>query len=401
MITTALITEYNPFHLGHKYHLENSIKDCDSNITISIMSGNFMQRGNPALIDKWERAKIAVLNGVDLVIELPAIYALSSAEFFAFGAVSILNKLDLVDNLYFGSEHGDINLLNNISKIILNEPPEYKTSLKENLYKGLPFFKCRELALLNILKDEESIKVLSSSNNILGIEYLKALNKLNSNITPKTLKRVGNNYNDKHLSSSFSSATSIREAFKNNFSLSSIQENVSRETFLVFEELHNKNYNFTYEDSMFPYLKYKILTSKNLLNNIFDVSEGIENRIYESALSSKNMNELILNCKSKRYTYTRISRILSSFFIGLHEVNVDELLNSPPDYIRPLAFNRKGATILKEIKKTGSVDIIANVPKFHNHPHLNIDILATKAYSILNHSISPNEDYLRKPFILK
>lgn len=401
MITTALITEYNPFHLGHKYHLESSLKDCSSTVTIAIMSGNFMQRGNPALVDKWERAKMAVLNGVDLVIELPTVYSLSSAELFAFGAVSILNKLQVVDNLYFGSEHGDIELLNHISKIIIEEPPLYKSLLKENLDKGLPFYKCRELALLNLLDNEDAVKTLSSSNNILGIEYLKALNKLNSKIIPKTLKRLGNNYNDKHLSNSFSSATSIRETFKGNFSPSSIEKNVSRETFSVFLELKNKDYNFTYEDAMFPYLKYKILTNKNSLTNIFDVSEGIENKIYESALNAKNIDELILGCKSKRYTYTRISRILTSFYLGLDRENIDELLKNPPNYIRPLAFNKKGASILKEIKKLESIDIITNVPKYHNHPHLNIDILATKAYSILNPSISPNEDYLRKPFILK
>lgn len=401
MITTALITEYNPFHLGHKYHLENSIKDCSSDITIAIMSGNFMQRGNPALIDKWERAKMAVLNGVDLVIELPTIYSISSAELFAFGAVSILNKLNLVDNLYFGSELGDVSLLASISKLIIDEPKNYKNILKENLDKGLPFHKCRELAILACLNNEEVKNVLSSSNNILGIEYLKALIKLNSSIAPKTLKRVGNNYNDKHLSSSFSSATSIREAFKKDFSLSSIEDKVSSETFSIFKELNNKNYSFTYEDTMLPYLKYKLLTNKRALTNIFDVSEGIENKIYEASLTSNNLDELILNSKSKRYTYTKISRILTSFFIGLENYDVEELLKNPPNYIRPLAFNKKGASLLKKIKGLESIDIITNVPKYHNHPHLNIDILATKAYSILNPSISPNEDYLRKPFILK
>ncbi|MGL5149987.1 MAG: nucleotidyltransferase [Clostridium sp.] len=401
MKITALITEYNPFHLGHKYHLEESKLHTKSDITIAIMSGNFMQRGTPAIVDKWERAKMAVLNGVDLVIELPTIYATSSAEFFAFGAISILNKLDIVDNIYFGSECGEVDKLESIARVLVNEPEKYKKTLKDYLSKGISYHKSRELSLMEYFNDNDISNIISSSNNILGIEYIKALISTDSKIKPRTLKRVGNNYNDKSLSNSFSSATSIRETLKSNKDLDIIKNTIPSSSINIFQDLKHNNYNFVFDEDIFSYLKYKLLTQGEKLKNLKEVSEGIDNRLIQEIASSSTLNEFILKCKSKRYTYTKINRILCSFFIGFENFNIEQLIYNPPSYIRPLAFNSNGAKLLKEIKKKKDVEIISNVPKHHDHPHLKLDILSTKAYSILNKSISPYEDHLRAPFILK
>ena len=211
----GIISEYNPFHNGHMHHLQECKKNTKCDGVICIMSGNFMQRGGPAIIDKWKRAQMAIENGVDLVIELPTYYAVSSAEFFAYGSVSILNSLEIVNNLFFGSECGDIKSLTKIAQTLVEEPWEFKEILKRNINSGLTFAKARELALIEFTNDNYIENIISSSNNILGIEYIKAILKLNSPIVPFTLKREGSSYNDKLLSTSFSSATSIREALKN------------------------------------------------------------------------------------------------------------------------------------------------------------------------------------------
>lgn len=401
MNLTGIITEYNPFHLGHKYHLNNSIKDTKSQGVVSVMSGNFMQRGNPALIDKWTRAKIAVNNGVDLVLELPLVYSLSSAESFAYGGVKVLDSLNCINNIYFGSECGDVSLLKNIAEKLYIEPKEFKVALKEELDKGLPFHLGRKLALSKILDDPNYSEILSSSNNILGIEYIKALYRLDSSITPYTLKREGNNYNDKSLGSEFSSATSIREALKINSNLSLIKNTISKETFEELTKLKEKNYDFVFDEDIFKFLKYKLLTEGDKLSLLDDVKEGLDNKILKEIITSSSLEELILSVKSKRYTYTRISRILCKFFIGLEKYNIVEIQKNNLNYIRPLAFNKKGASILKEIKKSSHINIITKMPKYIDDPMLKIDLQGTKAYSILNSSISPLEDYFRSPYILK
>lgn len=188
----AIIGEYNPFHNGHLYHLNKSKEIAKSDYTIAIMSGNFVQRGTPAIIDKWSRAKMALLNGIDLVIELPSIYSISSAENFAMGAIKILNSLKIVDKFSFGAETDDIEILQQFADILTDEPPEFKSLLNHELSKGVSFPKARENALLMYLNDiRKYANILSSPNNILAIEYLKALNYTESELMPIAVKRVG------------------------------------------------------------------------------------------------------------------------------------------------------------------------------------------------------------------
>ncbi|MGV8980261.1 nucleotidyltransferase [Clostridium sp.] len=407
MNISGIIVEYNPLHNGHLYHINKTkeLTNCDA--LISVMSGNFSQRGTPSIIDKWTKTKMALNSGVDLVIELPSIYSVSSAEFFSFGAVSLLNSLGIVNNICFGSEHGDSSDIYNISKILVNEPIEFKSLLKAYLSKGIVYPLARANALYdylinsnnnisNLLLDD----FLNSSNNILGIEYCKSLIKLNSTIKPYTLKREGAMYNSDMLHDTFSSATAIRKFMKENGSIAKLEGHVPSSVLTEFLNLYSKNYQFPFEDSMFPYIKHKSTTSKNSLVNLPDVSEGLDNRIIKSLQNNLSYSTALESIKSKRYTYTRISRILCQYFIGFDIFDSKTLRTMPCPYARVLGFNSKGKSILKSIKSNSSIPLITKLPKESNDT-LQLDIQSTRAYSILNSSVSPNSDYLISPIIIK
>ena len=399
MNITGIITEYNPFHNGHKFHLEESKKQTKSDGTICIMSGNFVQRGGPAIIDKWKRTEMALNNGVDLIIELPTFYAVSSAEFFAKGAVSILNSLNIVNNLFFGSEIGDAKALSEIAKTLISEDERFQNILKENLSLGLTFAKAREKSLIEYLNSSEINNIITSSNNILGIEYIKAILKLNSSINPVALKREGSNYNDKSLSQTFSSATSIREVLKNTSNIEDLKNIIPLESYEVFSKLQEQDYRFTFEEEMFKYIKYKIQTNCVNFNNLYEVTEGLDNKIIKEISSSNSLHEFILKIKSKRYTYSKISRILTHIYLGLDNDDFKDIANENNLYVRVLGFNKTGRKILSLIKANSSIPLITKVPRFTNNPLLKFDLQATACYSLLNDKVNPFNDYLQSPII--
>lgn len=399
MNITGIITEYNPFHNGHKFHLEESKKQTKSDGTICIMSGNFVQRGGPAIIDKWKRTEMALSNGVDLIIELPTFYAVSSAEFFAKGAVSILNSLNIVNNLFFGSEIGDAKALSEIAKTLISEDERFQNILKENLSLGLTFAKAREKSLIEYLNSSEINNIITSSNNILGIEYIKAILKLNSSINPVALKREGSNYNDKSLSQTFSSATSIREVLKNTSNIEDLKNIIPLESYEVFSKLQEQDYRFTFEEEMFKYIKYKIQTNCVNFNNLYEVTEGLDNKIIKEISSSNSLHEFILKIKSKRYTYSKISRILTHIYLGLDNDDFKDIANENNLYVRVLGFNKTGREILSLIKANSSIPLITKVPRFTNNPLLKFDLQATACYSLLNDKVNPFNDYLQSPII--
>lgn len=400
MNITGIITEYNPFHLGHELHLKNSKKITNCDGVICVMSGNFVQRGLPALTDKWTRTKMALEAGVDLVVELPTLFATSSAEFFAFGAVSLLNSLNIVDNLCFGSECGDIDLIKKLSEIIINEPQEFKEYLKELLKDGLPFPKARSKALMKYLEgtnfkiDFSYLEtVLNSSNNILAIEYCKSLYKLKSSITPFTIKRLGADYNKEELSKNeIASASAIRKSIYT----SNIEESLEFMPTYSYEIL--KNSSFSSLDKMFDLVKYAIISNPNILKEIPEASEGIDNKIVQNIGKANSLDELINLCKSKRYSYTRLNRILCHVLLCVDN-ELLSLRKSPPKYIRILGFNNKGREILKEIKQNSEINIVNKLSKSKPDPLLNFDIKATNIYSLLNPSVKINSDYLNSPII--
>lgn len=399
MNVTGIITEYNPFHNGHLYHLREAKKNTNADAIICVMSGNFVQRGGPAIIDKWKRTEMALNNGVDLIIELPTYYAVSSAEFFAKGSVSILHNLGIVNNLFFGSECGDVDKLTALSKILVNEDTQLKSLIKEHLAKGDTFAKAREKSLIQYLKDEEINKIITSSNNILGIEYIKSILRLNSTITPSTLKREGSNYNDKNLSNSFSSATAIRELLKNKNSLENLKNLIPKESYEIFSKLQDENYPLVFDEDMFKFIKYKIQTNCINFNNLYEITEGLENKLIKEITSSNSYEDFILKVKSKRYTYSKISRILTHIYLGLDSNTFLNIDNPNNLYARVLGFNNRGREVLSLIKRNSSIPLITKVPRFTNNPLLQFDIQATAAYANLNNKINPNKDYLQSPII--
>lgn len=411
MKVSAIITEYNPLHSGHIYHINKTkeLNRCDA--LICVMSGNFAQRGIPTIIDKWTRTKMALTSGVDLVIELPAIYSISSAEFFAFGAVSLLNNLGIVNDICFGSESGNINLLSLIGKILCDEPAELKTLLKNYLNKGEVYPAARSKAfqqyfsqnleyapLYKKISNEELNSALNSSNNILGIEYCKSLSKLNSKIKPFTIKREGANYNTDALHHSYSSATSIRKYLKENENITGLKDHLPENVFNIIKDLKIKKYQFTYSEYMLPYLKHKALTDADSLINLPDVSEGIDNKIIKSLCDLNSYEKILENIKSKRYTYTRINRILCQYFIGFDKYITNQIRTLQAPYARILGFNSTGKKVLKELKKKSQIPVYVKIPKYADNM-LNLDIQATRAYSLLNKNIAYNSDYLTTPII--
>jgi predicted nucleotidyltransferase len=405
MKIAAIISEYNPIHNGHVHHIKLTKELANSDAIVCIMSGNYVQRGMPAIIDKWNRTKAALECGADLILELPVVYSLSSAEFFAYGAVSLLNSLGVIDSISFGSEIGEIDFIMNIASVLIKEPGEFKVKLKLNLDKGYTYPKARSLALIDYFNEFEGIANknlsdnLNSSNNILGIEYCKSLLRLNSSIKPYTIKRKGSAYNDMALNSIFSSATSIRKYVKDNESIDELRKHMPDKSYKLLNSLKNADYPFVFEDLMLPFIKYKYFNHKKSLINIPDVSEGLHNRIYEGLLKEDTYGGILERIKSKRYTYTRISRILCQYFVGFDNYPTNELRNQPSPYCRILGFNKAGMKALKHIKKNSSIPVYTKLPKVINTT-MELDIMATQTYSLLNGFVSPMDDYLISPIII-
>ena len=401
----GIIAEYNPFHNGHLYHLQKSLHDTGSSYSIAVISGNFTQRGSTSLVDKWTKTEIALKNGIDLVIELPLLYSISSAENFAEGAIKIFDSLKVVDYISFGSESGDISTLNTVADILYKEPREYKNILSHELGKGLSFPKARENAMLMYLKDIRKFSsVLSSPNNILGIEYLKALKKYKSNITPVTVERFDSNYNDTSYTGNIASATAIRNIVKNG-SFDILRKVIPESTYSIL--LDNVKIGHIIPDlSVFEreiiYLLRKMSIAE--IAELPDVGEGLENAIKNTANSCNSIVEFLNIIKSKRYTNTRLQRILLYTLLGITKKDI-ALSKKLTPYIRVLGFNDKGKYLISEISKANpKLEIITSVKKYMDTSNnknskymLEKDIWATNVYTIgFEYDSWNNLDYTHK-----
>ena len=356
MDVIGIIAEYNPFHNGHLYHI-NKIKEMfPDSIIVLVMSGNFTQRADASIINKWDKTEIALKNNIDLVIELPFEFTIQSADKFAYGAVSILNHLN-VDYLVFGSESNDIELIKKIADIQLTN--EYNDEVKKLVNSGINYATALSKAL-----EKFNVKNVKNPNDILGISYVRELKKLNSKIKPLTIKR-NNDYNSKELTNNITSATSIRQ----NIKTTNIKDYVPNTT---YEYLNNKLY---FIEDYFPLIKYKILSDIDNLDKYFGVEEGLDNKIKKVIYTSNNYDELIMNIKSKRYTYSKIKRILLSILIGF--TKEDAKRKDKIKYIRVLGFNSKGQKYLNKIKKITSIPIYTNYKK-----EMELELKVTSIYDI-------------------
>lgn len=333
----AIIAEYNPFHNGHLLHLEKSKELTGAEYVICIMSGNFVQRGEPAIIDKFKRTEMALKNGIDLVIELPTVFSTSTAEVFATGAIKLIKELRIVDYISFGSEIGDIHKLNDLAELFVDEPSEFVELLQNELNTGISYPKALENATKSYFNDSSMGKILSTPNNTLAIEYLKAIKKQNLKITPITIKRdfVKEENDINNIKEGITSGTNIRNLITNekkyNFT-------IPYHSFEILEESKKDKKIVNGLKDFENILIYKIREiSTEVIKQYPDVTEGLENKIKEASLISTNYEELISNIKSKRYTESRIRRILTHILLDITLEDIEIALKQRP-YVRILRF---------------------------------------------------------------
>jgi len=405
MKVLGVIAEYNPLHNGHLFHLNESKEQSGADCTVCIISGNFVQRGNTSIVNKWTKAQMALLNGADLVIELPTIYSVSSAENFAEGAIKILNSLKIIDTLSFGSELCDIDTLNKMATILYDEPPKYTSLLTHELSKGLSYPKAREKALLMYLNDiTKYSNILTKSNNILAIEYLKALRKFKSNMMPMCIKREKVYYHDKCIVDEYASATAIRD-FISRGKFDDVRKVMPKSSYMLLKEDLKKG-NFVIDILKFEkeilYSLRKMSTTE--IANLPDVSEGLENSIKNAANSCNNLIDLINIVKSKRYTHTRIQRILIYSLLGITKKDMQISRKITP-YVRVLGFNENGKALLSEIsKRNKKIQLVTSVKKYMDDcsnknlkQMLEKDIFATDIYTLgYQYDSWSNLDYTNK-----
>ena len=391
MNVCGIVAEYNPFHNGHLYHIEETKKKTGCDAIVVVMSGNFIQRGVPALFDKWTRTKMALQSGADLVIELPLLYSISSAEYFAQGSVSLLDGLNVVDHISFGSNTTDLDAIKRIANVLYLEPENYKKLLESELKRGTSFPIARSNALKNFLKKEYDAKYISEilldSNNILGIEYLKALLYCNSSIKPMVVERKGGNYNSTTITNNVCSATAIRELMEKE-ELKTVQDVVPKATFDILnkEIVNGRTPMFlkNFEKEILYTLRRN--SSKDLLN-IADVTEGLENLLKKASCEGMELENLIDIVKTKRYTRTRIQRILLHALLDVTKSDVEDYKYNP-QYIRVLGFTKTGEKVLSNITNNSNLPVVTSVSKFLKNANetsrkmLEKDIMATNIYTL-------------------
>ena len=361
MNSVGIIAEYNPFHNGHLYHLSKVKEMFPNHIIVLILSGNYLQRGEFSILDKYTKTKIVLENGIDLIIELPFNFAVQSADMFAKGAIQLLNELK-VEHLVFGSETNNIEDLKLLSKIQL-ENSNYQIKVKELMKKGINY----PTALSKALKEISNMEV-TTPNDILGLSYVREIIKNNYNINPICIKRT-NDYHDLENNSNIVSASNIRNKINNNID---IKKYVPLKT---YEYLKEVNINFNYS---FKYLKFKIISEINKLDEYLDVDEGIDNRIKKYIYSSNNYQELIDNIKTKRYTYNKISRMLCHILTGFKKSDVVSNI----EYIRILGMNNIGKNYINSIKKNITLPIITKFSDF-NDKYQQLELKLSYIYSLI------------------
>lgn len=411
MKTVGIIAEYNPFHNGHRFHIEKAKELTGADFAVVIMSGDFVQRGEPACIDKYARVEAALCNGADAVLELPHYYALGNAEHFAMGAVSMLDKLGIIDAICFGSECGDVNSLREIAEVLLEEPLSYQTILKVELKRGSTYPAASAAALIAHFNDEAINETISQPNNILGIYYMKALLSRESAIKPYTLLRYGNHYLDDKLSETnndtvancsatlsngsapiLSSALSIRQALNadkmiTDADISAIAPHMPESAYSVLQQRLNTAFPIV-SDDFTAIAGYKLLSErKNGFSNYIDVSDSLSDRIIKEFSHYESLSGFCNLLKTKDFTYARVSRAMMHIMLDMrndtlaHYIRNDYVL-----YTRLLGFQKNSAKLLTAIKEHSSIPLISKLADAKN-------TLSPKAYAMLQEDVYASHVY--------
>lgn len=358
----GLVVEYNPFHQGHLYHINKAKELVNPDVTIAVMSSHFVQRGEPAISNKWTRAQVAIKNGIDLVIELPFVYSEQSADYFAHGAIELLAKMKVTD-IVFGSENGDITLFKDIAQTIKDHQNNYDSLVKQHMDQGLRYPDACNQALSILMN-----KTVTTPNDLLGLAYVKEVINHDYPINLHCIKRT-NDFHSLEIKT-ISSASAIRNALKNNIDIT--------DQFCNYEDYQE----FYFFDDLFPFLRYQLLTaSSQQLKQIHLVDEGIENLLKEKIITSNNMEELVASLTSKRYTRSRIQRMLVHILMNNTKNEIIKAMKL--DYIRILKMNAQGQAYLNKIKKSSEYQLITNFSSYH-HPALDLEFKATKLLSCIS-----------------
>ena len=372
----GIIAEYNPFHLGHLYQIKKAKEMFPESIIIAIISTNFTQRGDISIINKWNKTKICLENDIDLVLELPTLYATQSSDVFAYAAIKILNEFK-IDNLIFGSETNDINQLKELANIQLNNK-DYDNLVKKYLDEGINY----PTAMSKALKELSDITI-DKPNDLLGLSYIKEIIKNNYHITPISIERT-NDYHETNINDNIISANLIRKLHREEKDITPYIPKYPQK--YLYQNISTEN--------AYKLLKYKLITDKSNLDKYLTVDEGIENRIIKYINKSNSWNELVTNTKTKRYTYNKINRMLIHILLGITKED-----NNKEIYLRILGFNQNGRKYLNKIKKDISIPIYTSYKENINNI-FDIEFKSTYIYSIITNDISLIEqEFKNKPII--
>lgn len=415
MKTLGIIVEYNPLHNGHVYHIQQSRAATGADAVVAVMSGNFLQRGEPAVVSKWARAEMALSAGVDLVIELPAAYASQPAEWFAFGAVSALDATGVVDTLCFGSESGELAWLEQLAEELSHESESFRVALKAELKNGISYPEAYSIAAAKHSSrnsaDGESAPSdqLHEPNNALGLHYLIALRRLNSRIVPATIHRQKAGYHDTRIRDhAVASATAIRKMLfdRESGGLHAAAAYMPEDTLRILEREWKKGRGpMSWEHYAQPLLTKLLSLAPHELAEYYEVSEGLEHRIASSLPSltltpGRTVQELLQALKTKRYTLTKLQRMLLRILLGHRKSDYTRsILSQGVKYLRVLGFNQTGQLLLKQMKKNASVPVLLKATRANRHL-LDTDLRAAAVYSAAFPQTSSHDifqDYYTSP----
>ncbi len=357
MKITGIIAEYNPYHNGHQYHVEQSRRHSGCDAIVAVMSGHFVQRGEPAVFDKWARAQMALAGGVDAVFELPAFYALQSADWFAWGGVSVLDGLGC-DCLCFGAESPDLALLRELACLWGNEPEELQTAIQMGLQSGKPHPKARADALEQWLGHTSAMELLASPNSVLGAMYLKQLGELKSSMVPLAIQRVHADYHNEKISGAIASATAIRK------SLAERSEGWRQAVPAGVAEIIDAQMEFdagpVWPDDYSQALLYALRTAEILP----DTAEGLHNRMAKAAAAAGTFSTFCAAAKSKRYTMARIKRAAMQAMLGITEHNISLIRREKPIYARLLGYSKRVEGLIGELARRARIPFVARAAEF-------------------------------------
>lgn len=374
MNVTGIIAEYNPFHKGHAYHLQEARESLKSDYVIVVMSGNYVQRGAPTIIDKYSRAEMALRCGADLVLELPVCFASASAEYFAFGGVCILDKLGVVDNLCFGTETLDhekntpeylMDKFEKIADLMMNEPEAYKNDLKKFQKEGLSNAAARALAVRNLLGDEY-LEVLETANNILAVEYIKSLQKLRSVILPRPVPRAMTSHNDTVIQDGYSSATAIRNAIYNKYSLNSLAQTLPDEAFNILMDRYLVTFP-VFRDDYSVIFGAELMKAKKTedLTKYFGVNDDLANRMLNHKNEYRSYSQFRDLLYAKNITKATVGRAMIHIALGILDEDMQKMYDQRNlSAVKMLGFRKEAQPLLSAIKKHSKIQVVSKLADY-------------------------------------